>query len=140
LDAVDGAIWASRANARSVPLIIQQSMGDPVLPAPGTEMVATVTRARQLGAALSPVYGVTPQANGEVLNGVAFTQFRVPSRVTGAYDVHGFAARDTIAGDAAREQIFAFIQSVWSGMPRSLTPSYCVVNTPMNSCDFSASP
>lgn len=140
LDAIDGAIWASRSNARSVPLVIQQSMGDPVLPAPGTEMVATVTRARQLGAALSPVFGVTPQANGEVLNGVAFTQFRVPSRVTGAYDVHGFGARDTIAGDAAREQIFAFIQSVWNGMPRSLTPSYCVVNMPMNSCDFSASP
>lgn len=140
LDAVDGAIWASSAMARSVPLIVQQSMGDPVLPAPGTEMVATVTRARQLGAPLSSVFGVTPQANGEVLNGVAFTQFRVPSRVTGAYDVHGFGARDTIAGDAAREQIFAFIQSVWNGMPRSLTPSYCVVNMPMNSCDFSASP
>lgn len=140
LDAVDGAIWASRSNARSVPLLIQQSMGDPVLPAPGTEMVATVTRARQLGAVLSPVYGVTPQANGEVIDGVAFTQFRVPSRVTDAYDIHGFAARDTIAGDAAREQIFAFIHSVWNGMPRSLTPSYCVVNMPMNSCDFSASP
>lgn len=138
-DAIDGANWASAAMAREVPLVVQQSMGDPVLPAPGTEMVATVTRARQLGAPLSTVHGVMP-AGAEVSNGVAFTQFRVPARVTDAYGIHGFGARDTIAGDAAREQIFAFIQSVWNGAPRSLTPSYCVVNMPMNSCDFSTSP
>jgi hypothetical protein len=139
-DAMDGANWATSAMARDVPMVIQQSMGDPVLPAPGTEMVATVARARQLGAALSPVHGVVPETDGEVLNGASFTQFRVPARVTGAYDVHGFGARDTIAGDAAREQIFAFLQSVWMGAPRSLTPSYCVVNMPMNSCDFASSP
>jgi hypothetical protein len=138
-DGMDGANWGASMMARRVPLLIQQSMGDPVLPAPGTEMVATTMRARQLGAALSPVYGVEPAMNGEVVNGVAFTQYRVPSTVTGAYDVHGFGARNTPAGLAAREQIFSFIQSLWMGAPRATLPPRCVNNTPANSCDFAMS-
>jgi hypothetical protein len=137
-DAMDGANWARAAMARRVPLLVQQSMGDPVLPAPGTEMVATALRARQLGAVLSPVYGVEPATDGAVLDGVGFTQYRVPSNVTGTYDVHGFGARGTVAGLAAREQIFSFIQSVWAGAPRATLPPRCVNNTPANSCDFSS--
>ncbi|MBL8682056.1 MAG: hypothetical protein JNK05_23010 [Myxococcales bacterium] len=137
-DGIDGANWASSSMARRVPQLVQQSMGDPVLPGPGTEMVASVTGAQQIGAPLSTVYRVTRATEDRVDNGVAFTQYRVPSTVTGAYDVHGFAARDTPAGLAAREQIFAFIQSVWMGMPRATLPPRCVSNTPANSCDFAA--
>jgi|LNFM01.1.fsa_nt_gb hypothetical protein len=137
-DAIDGANWAGAAMARRVPLVVQQSMGDPVLPAPGTEMVATATGASQIGAPLSTVPGVTRAMNDTVVNGVSFTQYRVPSNVTGAYDVHGFGARDTPAGLAAREQIFSFIQSVWMGAPRATLPPRCANNMPANSCDFSA--
>lgn len=137
-DAIDGANWASSSMMRRVPQLVQQSMGDPVLPAPGTEMVASVTGAQQIGAPLSPVHRVTRAMDDTVTNGVAFTQYRVPSNVTGAYDVHGFGARDTPAGLAAREQIFSFIQSVWMGAPRATLPPRCASNTPANSCDFAA--
>jgi hypothetical protein len=137
-DAIDGANWASSASARRVPTVVQQSMGDPVLPAPGTEMVATVTGAQQIGEPLSRVHRVRRADGDVVVDGVGFTQYRVPSNVTGVYDVHGFGARDTPAGLAAREQIFSFIQSVWAGAPRVTLPPRCVSNTPANSCDFAA--
>lgn len=137
-DGMDGANWWTTPMARRPPVLIQQSMGDPVLPAPGTEMVATTARSQQLGAALSPVYGVTPAMGDSVTGGAAFTQYRVPHGETGSLAIHGFGARDTPAGFAAREQIFSFIQSIWAGSPRVVLPSLCVQNMPANSCDFSA--
>jgi hypothetical protein len=137
-DGMDGANWWTVPMSRRPPVLIQQSMGDTVLPAPGTEMVATTAHAQQLGAALSMVYGVTPAMGPSVTMGAAFTQFRVPASVTGSLNIHGFGARDTPAGFAAREQIFSFIQSIWAGSPRVTLPSLCVMNMPANSCDFSA--
>jgi hypothetical protein len=55
---------------------------------------------------------------------------------TAALEIHGFAARDTPAGAAAREQITDFIRSVWSGAPRITVPAGCRANTPPGSCDF----
>lgn len=138
LDGIDGALWSGSTMARRVPLLVQQSMGDPVLPAVGTEMVAITSGAQQVGAPLSTVYGVSPAAGDRVANGVGFTQYRVPSTLTGMYDVHGFGARNSPAGVAAREQILAFLQSVWAGSPVVTLPPSCVRNTPANSCDFAA--
>ncbi len=56
----------------------------------------------------------------------------------GPYNVHGFAARDTPAGVAAREQIVGFIRSLWAGSMRVTIPSGCAMNTPPGSCDFSS--
>ena len=53
------------------------------------------------------------------------------------YDIHGFAARSTLAGDAAMEQIFAFIQSYWAGNPEITFPEACSAVTPAGDCDFS---
>ena len=72
-----------------------------------------------------------------VSGGAALTQYRVPSTVTGPYNVHGFAARGTVAGVAAREQIVGFISSLWAtGTPRVTVPAACQMNTPAGSCDF----
>ena len=54
--------------------------------------------------------------------------------------VHGFAARDGVAGRAARQQIIAFMMSLWTDTPRATVPELCLTNTPPGSCDFSAAP
>lgn len=135
-DDVDGAVWDGAGPER--PMLLQQSMGDPVLPNIGSELAAASAGASQVAAVLNPVQGVMPV--DVVTNGVALTQFRVPARVTQPLDVHGFAARDTPAGVAAREQIVAFITSVWAGTPRITVPPTCERNTPPGSCDFSRAP
>ncbi len=134
-DVVDGATWADD-TAHRVPILLQQSMGDPVLPNPGTEFLAGALGARHLGVALSPVYGAA--AAMEVTEGVALTQFRVSASQRDALDIHGFAARDTPAGLAAQAQLSSFALSVQAGAPRITLPQSCVTNTPAMSCDFSA--
>lgn len=133
-DDADGAVWGGASPER--PMLLQQSMGDPVLPNIGSELAAASAGASHVGAVLRAVRGVAPVA--EVTGGTALTQFRVPTRVTQPLDVHGFAARDTMAGVAAREQITAFITSVWAGAPRITVPPTCMRNSPAGSCDFSA--
>ena len=129
-DDVDGAIWASELEGRGSVFLLQESMGDPVLPNPGSEMAAVVTGADQVGAVLSPIMGVSPV---EVAEGhSAITQYRVPD--TDELDIHGFAARDTPAGTAAREQILAFLLSVYAGKPTITVPPGCTGG----SCDFSS--
>ena len=110
-------------------------MGDPVLPNIGTEVAAASVGAVQVGAVLSAVPGVSTVS--EAMGRSALTQYRVPSRVTAPLDVHGFAARDTPAGIAAREQIETFIRSAWEGAARIVVPPTCARNTPAASCDFS---
>jgi hypothetical protein len=129
-DDIDGAIWASELEGRGSVFLLQESMGDPVLPNPGSEMAAVVTGADQVGAVLSPIMGVSPV---EVAEGhSAITQYRVPD--TDELDIHGFAARDTPAGTAAREQILAFLLSVYAGKPAITVPPGCKGG----SCDFSS--
>ena len=130
-DAVDGAAWAALSTRTDTFFLEQESIGDPVLPNIGSDLVASSSRAVQVAAVLQPITGVMPVAGG--VSRTALTQFRVPSSVTGALDIHGFAAKDTAAGVAARQQISAFIQSVWAGTPRIDSPPSC----PNQNCDFS---
>lgn len=129
-DEIDGAIWASELEGRGSVFLLQESIGDPVLPNAGSEMVAVVTEADQVGAVLSPIAGVTQV---DVADGhTAITQYRVPD--TDELDIHGFAARDTPAGVAAREQILSFVKSVYEKQPKITVPSGCAGG----SCDFTS--
>jgi hypothetical protein len=130
-DAVDGGAWAALSARTDTFFLEQESIGDPVLPNLGSELVATSSHAVQVAAVLDPITGVMPMQGGATQT--AITQFRVPSSVTDALDIHGFAAKDSPAGVAARQQISSFIKSVWAGTPRIDVPPSC----PNASCDFS---
>ena len=133
-DEVDGAAWSSALSGRNAAFLIQESIGDPVVPNPGSEMVAVVTAAKQVGAELVPIAAKIPLAS-EVEGASAITQYKVAA--TGAYDIHGFAGRDTPAGRAARSQIVDFVSSIWrDGKAKITVPSTC----PSGSCDFSKGP
>lgn len=132
-DEVDGAAWSSRLEGRGAAFLVQEVLGDPILPNAGSEMVAHVTQATQVGASLAPLPAPLPTAD-EVDGASGFTQFAVSD--TGAYDIHGFAAADTPAGRAARGQIEAFVRSVRDGAPVIRAPEGC----PKGSCDFRAEP
>ncbi len=129
-DLADGAVWKDVLEANPTAFLLQESMGDPVLPNPGTEMVAATTGARLVGGVLQPIVGI--DTADEVTEGSGLTQFRTPE--TGTYQIHGFANRDTPAGVAAREQIFAFLQSAWAGESHIDPPPSC----PASGCDFAA--
>lgn len=133
-DDVDGAVWADEALDRGGAFLLQQSMGDPVLPNLGTELLAASFGATQLGPTLEDVIDL-PHSAGPVRGGATLTQFRVPD--TGAYDVHGFAARQTPAGAAALEQILHFLDSAWAGEPEMIFPPSCAAN-PGGTCDFTS--
>ena len=128
-DDIDGAVWSADLDDPDRVILIQESIGDPVLPNPGTEVVARVTRAVQLGAVLVPIHGVSP-ASGVSVGATAITQYRVSD--PDALDIHGFAARNTPAGAAARDQMTTFLQSVWAGAPVISLPAGCAES----SCDF----
>jgi hypothetical protein len=130
-DAVDGGAWAALSTRSDTFFLEQESIGDPVLPNVGSELVAASSHAVQVGAVIDPITGVMPVSGGATQT--AITQFRVPSSVTAPLDIHGFAAQDSPAGIAARQQISAFIQSVWAGAPRIDVPPSCA----NLSCDFS---
>ena len=134
-DDVDGATWVDAIDHPMPVFLVQESMGDPILPNPGTEMVAAAVHATQVGAVLAPVTGA---ARADRVEGAsALTQYKVPDGVKGL-DIHGFAARDTPAGVAAREQIREFLDSALAGAPVITIPPGCVANG--GSCDFSSSP
>lgn len=135
-DEVDGAIWA---DARAVPpvFLVQISIGDPVMPAVGTHMVA-----RSLGAVMTVPEGVDPivgldglERAERVVGRSGYTEFKTSE--TSATAVHGFAARDSEAGRAARDQIQAFIRTLWDGAPVIEIPERCLENTRPGVCDFS---
>lgn len=134
-DEVDGAAWAD-VPGRARAFLLQQSMGDPVLPNAGTEFAAAAFGAVQLGAVLTPVAGAMAVEGPQTRT--TLTQYRVPRGVTGMFDVHGFANGRSPAGLAAREQIETYLRSVWAGTPQITLPTRCRDNTPMGSCDFSA--
>jgi hypothetical protein len=133
-DEVDGAVWAEEALAAGGSFLLQQSMDDPILPNIGTELLASSLGAVQIEPYLEPILGLA-STGGAVQTGAAIEQFRVPD--TGQYDVHGFAARDTLAGDAAFEQILGLLESAWAGQPEMVHPLGCAEVTPTGDCDFS---
>ncbi len=136
-DQVDGGAWGEALGARAPLMLLQESIGDPVLPNIGTEFMAAATNAVQLGAVIAPVERVVPGTAPSTRT--TLTQFRVPANVTDNYSIHGFAAGDSIAGRAAREQFSAFLLSVRDGHGTITIPPLCANNVPAGSCDFSAS-
>jgi hypothetical protein len=128
-DAVDGAIWADRMPDEKSVYLVQESIGDPVLPNVGSEMLAVATGATQVGAVIVPILGV-PTAD-EAVGKTGLTQFKIAG--TDPYDVHGFAGGGSPAGVAARQQIVAYLKSTWEGQPKITVPASC----PGGSCDFS---
>lgn len=134
-DEVDGAIYADRVIEGGATVLLQESLGDPVLPNLGTELLASSLGAVQIETVLEPIIGLEA-VDGPVTSGAALTQFRVPDE--GEYQVHGFAARNTPAGDAALGQITSFLQSAWDGAPEMAHPEGCAV-TADGSCDFGES-
>ncbi len=127
LDVVDGAVWADAIDNPPV-FLIQQSIGDPVMPNIGTDLVATSTGALHIGEVLRPITGL--ELATEAVGTTAITQYKVSDE--SALDIHGFAAKDSPAGNAARQQIDAFIQSVWDGAPLIRVPASCAGGN----CDF----
>ena len=96
-------------------------------------LLAASLGATRLTPELRPITGL-PVSAVPLNEGVAITQFRVPD--TDAYDIHGFAARDTPAGRAALGQVTRFLLGAWDGEPVLAHPEGCSV-TPDGSCDFS---
>ena len=134
-DPDDGAVWYDAVTTPHPLLLEQESIGDPVLPNIGNDMVATASHAEQVGVVLNPIVTCMDVTEAPAHNGM--TQFEVPSSITAPLDIHGFAAGSSPAGVAAQQQIVAFIGSVWAGAPVITIPPECVSNTPANSCDFS---
>ena len=133
-DDIDGAAWADAALAKDTMFLFQESIDDPIVPNGGTDILAVAVGATLVGPVLQDIPGLARA--DEISAGAALTQFRVPD--TGQYDVHGFAAMDTPAGDAAFEQIVEFALSVWvDGAPRISFPEGCSEVTPNGDCDFS---
>lgn len=132
-DYVDGSTFSRLAVEDGDIFLAQESMGDPVLPNAGNEFVGIAVGATQVGGVLSPIYGLADEPV-EVTGRSGFTQFRVASS-GGTFDVHGFAAdQNTVAGQAAFEQIRLFLTSTWdTGTPIIRVPSLC----PGGVCDFS---
>lgn len=133
-DPVDGAAWAALSTRADLLLLQQESLGDPILPNIGSEFVAASSGAVQLGAVLEPIVGVS-RVQGPVTRS-AITQFRVPPTVTGL-SIHGFAAGGSNAGVAARQQISAFLTSIWAGSPQIELPTACATRVDQ-SCDFAS--
>lgn len=132
-DDVDGPVWADRALESGVSFLLQESMGDLVVPNQGTTVLATALKAQHVGPSLEPIVGIDDVDS--VVDGVGLTQYRVPD--TDVYAVHGFAARETPAGAAAMEQIFTFVRAGWDeGATRVEFPEGCATVTRDGSCDF----
>lgn len=129
LDDVDPSVWLDASNREPPVALLQESLGDRVLPNQGSELLAAAFGATQVGEVLAPVPGLSASP-GPLANATGLTQFRVTS--TELLEVHGFAARDTVAGEAAREQIRAFLRSALAGAPVISLPDACVGG----SCDF----
>ena len=131
-DEVDGAAWADEARDDGDMFLLQESIGDPILPNLGTAILAAALDAVQLDPAIEDVRGLS-HTDGPVTDGMVLEQFRVPD--TGVYDVHGFADRDTEAGRAARDQIFGFLMGALDGAPVIAHPERCDA-TADGSCDW----
>lgn len=133
-DDVDGSTWVDAVGAHSPAILVQESIGDPILANVGSELVATSAHCSFVGGVIVDVPSLPRRS--EVVSGCGFTQFRVPAAVTDSLAIHGFAARDSPAGVAAREQISAFLLAAWARAPSVTVPPTCARNTPANSCDF----
>ena len=135
-DRFDGAVWADAPDENGGDYLVQISVGDPVLPNAGSDMVAASLNAVHVGV---PLYAIpTLEVADEAVGRSGVTQFDVRFDGAGASEVHGFTARNTPAGNAAQQQFIAFAQSLWDGAPVIVPPQGCLTQGPDPSCDFSA--
>ncbi len=134
-DVVDGGVWADLPGVSS-PFLVQESIGDPVLPNVGTAFLSSALGVVSVGRMIRPVPGI--EASEVAVDRSALTQFRVRSAVTDPIGIHGFAASDDPSGVAAREQIEQFFRSLWQGSSRVTVPPTCARNG--SSCDFAQAP
>jgi hypothetical protein len=132
-DVVDGAVWAGTREEAPI-FAIQISIGDPVMPNVGSEMVATAMNAVHLGVPVVEIPGLDKMLE-EVGGRSAVTQFVAPG--TNANDIHGFTIKDTEAARAAQEQFRGLIRSLWDGAPVIRTPDACMAMAPPGLCNFS---
>ncbi len=132
-DGVDGGAWhAARPRSEGV-VLLQESLGDPVMPNLNTELLAQAMGASQIEPWMEAVPGLT--ATGEpITTGAALEQFRV--YFDDELRVHGFAAYDDPAGDAAIEQIMQLLTSTLEGSPRVTHPTVCDELGTEGRCDF----
>lgn len=126
-DYADGAIWADHRADPAV-LLIQESVGDEVLPNIGTELMAMSSGAGMVGAPIAPFGDLEVLALASERS--AITQFRVSGDAT---HVHGFADTDSPGGDAARAQIRHFLVTARAGQSEIVVPAACSDGP----CDFS---
>lgn len=131
-DDAEGAGWVDVTRERGVSLLLQESVGDPVMPNLASEFLARSLDAPHVGTPITTLHEI--DSVDSVSGGVGFTQFRVPD--TGVFDVHGFAGKDSPAGDAAMQQIFDFARAAWAGSPEIVPPPLCADWTDDGSCDF----
>lgn len=132
-DDADGAAWGSRRGDDMA--LVQLSVGDPILPNIGSEILAATLDARLLEPYIYDVSTLEHAAT--VSDASALEQFEVPASESDL-GIHGFAARDTPAGDAAMKQIFEFFQSALAGKPVIAHASECEADNADGSCDYSA--
>ncbi len=125
-DYADGAVWADH-KAEPPVLLLQESVDDPVLPNIGTELMALASGAVRVGEAIAPFGDL--EATSMTTEATAITQFRVTGDDT---FVHGFAITDTVAGEAARDQIRHFLRTAQAGGAEVVVPSQCADDL----CDF----
>ena len=90
------------------------------------------TGAVHVGVPIQPFVGL--EQVDEAVGKTAITQYRINS--DDQLEVHGFADGNTRAGQAARQQIQAFLESVWAGAPRIDVPPLCLEAHADGSCDF----
>ncbi len=131
-DSVEGAVWVDARRDSPVVFLIQESMGDPVMPNDATAMVAASVDAVQVGVVLDPILDLRVASTAVAESGI--TQFRVDSEEI--YAVHGFAERDDPPGIAAREQILDFVMTALAEEPLITVPAGCTTGTADGSCDF----
>jgi hypothetical protein len=126
-DDVDGAAWEDPGSV----ILMQESIGDPVLPNVGTAMLAHARGAVRVGGALDDMLDDVDTADATE-GQTAITQYLTP--FTDDYDIHGFAVTDSAVGAAAREQLDVFLESWLAGeAPEVELPDACVDGV----CDFS---
>lgn len=136
-DLIDGAAWSAQPGLARKPLLIQEAIGDTVLPNLGSELVASSAGAVQLSRVIVPVAGV--DAASEAVERPALTQFRLSAAVTDSGEIHAFVTGPSPAGIAARQQLTDFFTSVWAGAARASEPAACRANGD-DGCDFALSP
>ncbi len=135
-DDVDGANWVDALPTPVPPCLIQEDIGDPVLPNIGNELVAVSLGAVQVGVPLRVLPGLAHVEEAVAQSGLQ--QFHDTCGVDDC--LHRFAQSNSLAGQAAREQIGTFLVTSLLGIPRVIVPSICTANVPDGSCDFSRAP